>query len=132
MSGIRVVVIEDDLDMRNLLEAVLHQSGYGVFTAADGRTGIELVRSKQPDVVTVDAGLPDLDGMEVLRQIREFSCTRVVMLTGRTHAVDQAVALEAGAADYIVKPFRPREVRARIAALLEPSSPNAGVTRPAY
>lgn len=132
MSGIRVVVIEDDLDMRNLLEAVLHQSGYEVFTAADGRSGIELVRSRQPDVVTVDAGLPDLDGMEVLRQIREISCTRVVMLTGRTHAVDQAVALEAGAADYIVKPFRPREVRARIAALLEPSSLNAGVTRPAY
>lgn len=129
MSGIRVVVIEDDLDMRNLLEAVLHQSGYEVFTAADGRSGIELVRSRQPDVVTVDAGLPDLDGMEVLRQIREFSCTRVVMLTGRTHAVDQAVALEAGAADYIVKPFRPREVRARIAALLETSSPTAGVTR---
>lgn len=129
MSGIRVVVIEDDLDMRNLLEAVLHQSGYEVFTAADGRSGIELVRSRQPDVVTVDAGLPDLDGMEVLRQIREISCTRVVMLTGRTHAVDQAVALEAGAADYIVKPFRPREVRARIAALLETSSPTAGVTR---
>lgn len=129
MSGIRVVVIEDDLDMRNLLEAVLHQSGYEVFTAADGRSGIELVRSRQPDVVTVDAGLPDLDGMEVLRQIREISCTRVVMLTGRTHAVDQAVALEAGAADYIVKPFRPREVRARIAALLETSSNAAGVTR---
>ena len=121
MSGIRVVVIEDDLDMRNLLEAVLHQSGYEVFTAADGRSGIELVRSKQPDVATVDAGLPDLDGMEVLRQIREFSCTRVVMLTGRTHAVDQALALEAGAADYIIKPFRPRDVRARIAALLETS-----------
>ncbi|MFD5276329.1 response regulator transcription factor [Pseudarthrobacter sp. NPDC058362] len=121
MGGIRVVVIEDDLDMRNLLEAVLHQSGYEVFSAADGRSGIELVRTEQPDVVTVDAGLPDLDGMEVLRKVREISCSRVVMLTGRAHAADQEAALEAGAADYIIKPFRPRDVRARIAALLETS-----------
>lgn len=121
MGGIRVVVIEDDLDMRNLLEAVLHQSCYEVFTAVDGRSGIELVRSKQPDVVTVDAGLPDLDGLEVLRRIRGFSEVRVVMLTGRTHATDQAAAFESGADDYIIKPFRPREVRARIAALLQTS-----------
>lgn len=131
MSGIRVVVIEDDLDMRNLLEAVLHQSGYEVFTAVDGRSGLELVRIKDPHVVTVDAGLPDLDGLEVLRRIREFSAARAVMLTGRSHAADQAAAVESGADDYIVKPFRPREVRARIAALLEPSTnPNAG-SRPA-
>lgn len=121
MSDIRVVVIEDDLDMRNLLEAVLHQSGYEVFTAVDGRSGIELVRTEQPDVVTIDAGLPDLDGLEVLRRIREFSCARAVMLTGRTHATDQAAAHDSGADDYIIKPFRPREVRARIAALLETS-----------
>ncbi|MFJ6028478.1 response regulator transcription factor [Pseudarthrobacter sp. NPDC092424] len=129
MGGIRVVVIEDDLDMRNLLEAVLHQSGYEVFTAVDGRSGLELTRTAQPDVVTVDAGLPDLDGLEVLRQIRGFSCARVVMLTGRTHPADQEAAFEAGAADYIIKPFRPRDVRARIAALLQPSNPNAGGQR---
>jgi DNA-binding response OmpR family regulator len=122
MSGIRVVVIEDDLDMRNLLEAVLHQSGYEVFTAVDGRSGIELVRTEQPDVVTIDAGLPDLDGLEVLRRIREFSCARAVMLTGRIHAADQAAARDSGADDYIIKPFRPREIRARIAALLETST----------
>lgn len=121
MGEIRVVVIEDDLDMRNLLEAVLHQSRYEVFTAVDGRSGIELVRTQQPDVVTIDAGLPDIDGLEVLRRIREFSEARVVMLTGRTHAADQVAALESGADDYIIKPFRPREFRARIAALLETS-----------
>lgn len=121
MGDIRVVVIEDDLDMRNLLEAVLHQSCYEVFTAADGRSGIELVRTQQPDVVTIDAGLPDIDGLEVLRRIRGFSEARVVMLTGRTHAADQVAALESGADDYIIKPFRPREFRARIAALLETS-----------
>lgn len=127
MGGIRVVVIEDDLDMRNLIEAVLHQSGYEVHTASNGVSGISMVRTQEPDVVTVDAGLPDLDGMEVLRRIREFSAARVVMLTGRSHEADRTAALESGADDYIIKPFRPREVRARIAALLQTSAnPNAG------
>ena len=82
------VVIEDDADVRNLLEGVLSQAGFEVHTAVDGRAGVEVVRSKQANVVTLDIGLPDIDGFEVLRRIRGFSNAYVVMLTGRTEEPD--------------------------------------------
>ena len=112
------VVIEDDADVRNLLEGVLTQAGFEVHTAVDGRTGVDVVRSKQANVVTLDIGLPDIDGFEVLRRIRNFSNAYVVMLTGRTEEPDLLSALNAGADDYIAKPFRPRELRARVAAMM--------------
>ncbi|MEV7998434.1 response regulator transcription factor [Pseudarthrobacter oxydans] len=112
------VVIEDDADVRNLLEGVLAQAGFEVHTAVDGRAGVEVVRSKQANVVTLDIGLPDIDGFEVLRRIRHFSNAYVVMLTGRTEEPDLLSALNAGADDYIAKPFRPRELRARVAAMM--------------
>ena len=112
------VVIEDDEDVRNLLEGVLTQAGFEVHTAVDGRAGVEVVRSKQANVVTLDIGLPDIDGFEVLRRIRNFSNAYVVMLTGRTDEPDLLGALNAGADDYIAKPFRPRELRARVAAMM--------------
>jgi two-component system OmpR family response regulator len=112
------VVIEDDADVRNLLEGVLSQAGFEVHTAVDGRAGVEVVRSKQANVVTLDIGLPDIDGLEVLRRIRNFSNAYIVMLTGRTEEPDLLSALNAGADDYISKPFRPRELRARVAAMM--------------
>jgi two-component system, OmpR family, response regulator len=112
------VVIEDDDDVRNLLEGVLTQAGFEVHTAVDGRAGVEVVRSKQANVVTLDIGLPDIDGFEVLRRIRNFSNAYIVMLTGRTEEPDLLSALNAGADDYIAKPFRPRELRARVAAMM--------------
>lgn len=112
------VVIEDDADMRNLLEAVLGQAGFEVHSAADGREGVEIVREHQANIVTLDVGLPDIDGFEVLRRIRNFSDAYVVMLTGRTEEPDILMALHAGADDYIAKPFRPRELRARVAAMM--------------
>lgn len=112
------VVIEDDADVRNLLEGVLSQAGFEVHTAADGRAGVEVVRDKHANVVTLDIGLPDIDGLEVLRRIRHFSNAYVVMLTGRTEEPDLLSALNAGADDYIAKPFRPRELRARVAAMM--------------
>lgn len=112
------VVIEDDVDIRNLLEGVLTQAGFEVHTAVDGREGVEVVRHKQASVVTLDIGLPDIDGFEVLRRIRYFSDAYVVMLTGRTEEPDLLSALNAGADDYIAKPFRPRELRARLAAMM--------------
>jgi DNA-binding response OmpR family regulator len=116
-SGV-AVVIEDDDDMRNLLEAILLQGGFEVHTASTGRDGVETVRSKGAHIVTLDVGLPDIDGYEVLRRIRQFSNAYVVMLTGRTDEPDLLTALQAGADDYITKPFRPREVRARIEAIM--------------
>lgn len=112
------VVIEDDADVRNLLEGVLRQAGFEVHTACDGRDGVEVVRHNKAHVVTLDIGLPDIDGFEVLRRIRHFSDAYVVMLTGRTEEPDLLSALNAGADDYIAKPFRPRELRARVAAMM--------------
>lgn len=112
------VVIEDDADIRNLLEGVLSQAGFVVHTAAEGREGVEVVRNNMASVVTLDIGLPDIDGFEVLRRIRNFSDAYVVMLTGRTEEPDLLSALNAGADDYIAKPFRPRELRARVAAMM--------------
>lgn len=125
------VVIEDDADMRNLLEAVLGQAGFEVHSAADGRQGVETVREHQANVVTLDVGLPDIDGFEVLRRIRNFSDAYVVMLTGRTEEPDVLMALHAGADDYIAKPFRPRELRARVAAMMRrPRYQGEGVQTP--
>lgn len=126
MSDLGVaVVIEDDTDMRNLIEGVLLQSGFEVHTATRGREGVELVRDASPDVVTLDVGLPDIDGFEVLRRIRRFSDAYVVMLTGRTEETDLLTALHGGADDYIIKPFRPREMRARITAMMRRQRPQS-------
>lgn len=112
------VVIEDDVDVRNLLDAVLQQAGFEVHSAGNGRDGVDVARQRQANVITLDVGLPDIDGFEVLRRIRQFSDAYVVMLTGRGDELDTITALQGGADDYIVKPFRPRELRARISAML--------------
>ena len=117
------VVIEDDDDVRNLLEALFLQGGFAVHTASDGRNGVNAVRDKQPMVVILDIGLPDIDGLEVLRRIRQFSTAYVVVLTGRTEEADQLAALQGGADDFIPKPFRPQELRARISAMLRRARP---------
>ncbi|HSO91320.1 MAG TPA: response regulator transcription factor [Arthrobacter sp.] len=125
------VVVEDDEDVRNLVEAVLSQAGFDVHGAASGREGVEVVRSQKASVVTLDIGLNDIDGFEVLRRIRQFSDAYVVMLTARTDELDTLTALHTGADDFMTKPFRPRELRARVAAMMrrprqhiaEPTSP---------
>lgn len=112
------VVIEDDEDIRNLLETVLTQAGFQVIAASNGITGIEAVRRYSPIVTTLDVNMPGLDGFETLRRIREFSETYVVMLTALGEEIDTLHGLESGADDYVTKPFRPRELRARIEAML--------------
>ncbi|MGC5614953.1 response regulator transcription factor [Georgenia sp. Z1491] len=112
------VVVEDDADIRFLLETTLRQAGFEVHAAATGVEGVEAVRRHDPLVTTLDISLPDIDGFEVARQIRTFSSTYVLMLTGRSDEIDTLLGLEAGADDYVTKPFRPREVRARIEAML--------------
>jgi DNA-binding response OmpR family regulator len=112
------VVVEDDDDVRNLVEAVLSQAGFDVHGAASGREGVEVVRSRKASIVTLDIGLTDIDGFEVLRQIRQFSDAYVVMLTGRSDELDTLTALHTGADDFMTKPFRPRELRARVAAMM--------------
>lgn len=119
MSDLGVaVVIEDDDDVRGLLDAVLCQAGFEVHSAATGGHGVDLARARRANVITLDVGLPDIDGYEVLRRIRQFSDAYVVMLSGRDEELDTVMALQGGADDYLVKPFRPRELRARISAMM--------------
>lgn len=119
MSDLGVaVVVEDDEDVRNLVEAVLSQAGFEVHSAAGGREGVDVVRLREASVVTLDVGLPDIDGFEVLRRIRQFSDAYVVMLTARADELDTLTALHTGADDFMTKPFRPRELRARVAAMM--------------
>ncbi|MFH5878557.1 response regulator transcription factor [Arthrobacter sp. NA-172] len=112
------VVIEDDEDVRNLVDAILKEAGFVVHSAATGREGVEVVRDHRASVVTLDVGLPDMDGHEVLRRIRQFSDAYVVMLTARRDEPDTLTAFLTGADDYVKKPFLPRELRARVTAMM--------------
>ncbi|MFT4229047.1 MAG: response regulator transcription factor [Microbacterium sp.] len=112
------VVIEDEADIRSLLADVLEQAGFTVHTASNGQDGIELIREVDPVVTTLDVNIPGMDGFETAKRIRAVSSTYIVMLTARTEEIDALQGLEAGADDYVTKPFRPRELRARIDAML--------------
>lgn len=119
MSDARVgLVIEDDHDIRELVRTVLSQAGFDVTVASSGAEGVLAAKDLNPDVITLDLGLPDIDGFEVSRQIREFSDAYIVMLTARAEELDTLIGLESGADDYLTKPFRPRELRARVAAMM--------------
>jgi two-component system, OmpR family, response regulator len=121
------VVVEDDGDIRELLVSVLSQAGFDVHAASTGTAGVELVREHCPVVTTLDVSLPDIDGFEVARRVRSFSGTYIVMLTARDEEIDTLMGLDAGADDYVTKPFRPRELRARIQAMLRRPRQLAGV-----
>jgi len=112
------VIVDDDADIRALIAELLRQSGFEITEAATGAEGLAAVREVQPDVVTLDLNLPDLDGIEVCRRLREITDAYVVMLTARPDEIDRLMGLEIGADDYLTKPFSPRELRARIAAML--------------
>lgn len=114
----RILLVDDEPPILDLVRGYLEREGYRVSTAIDGLAGLELARSEQPDVIVLDVMLPGLDGFEVLRQIRVFSDAYILMLTARADEVDRIVGLSVGADDYLVKPFSPRELVARIKALL--------------
>jgi two-component system OmpR family response regulator len=122
------VIVEDDDDIRTSLRDVLQQSGFAVFETSSGLEGVEAVREHDPDIVTMDVGLPDFDGIEASRRIRTFSDAYLIMVTGRVEEADALMGFEAGADDYLTKPFRPRELRARVAAMLRrPRSRNVAL-----
>jgi two-component system, OmpR family, response regulator len=112
------VVIEDQPDLRELTELVLTQSGFTVVTAADGPAGINAVRDNDPILTTLDVNMPGMDGFAVAKQLRTFSETYLIMITGRADEIDVVSGFEAGADDYIVKPFSTRELRARADSML--------------
>ncbi|MDP3967075.1 MAG: response regulator transcription factor [Nocardioides sp.] len=112
------VIVEDEPDVRDLLDTVLTQSGFRTVVATDGPEGIEAVRAHNPLLTTLDVNMPGMDGFAVARRIREFSQTYLIMVTGLSDEIDVVSGLEAGADDYLVKPFRPRELRARAESML--------------
>lgn len=114
----RVLVVDDERPIVELVRGYLVREGMEVLIAHDGRAALEAVRHAAPDVVVLDLMLPGLDGLEVCRQLRAFSDAYVIMLTARSEEVDRVVGLSVGADDYLVKPFSPRELVARIRAML--------------
>ena len=113
-----VVLIEDEPQIRRFLRATLTSQGYRLFEAATATDGLVEVASRQPDVVIVDLGLPDLDGLEVIRRLREWSKVPVIVLSARGQERDKVTALDAGADDYVSKPFSAGELLARLRVAL--------------
>jgi DNA-binding response OmpR family regulator len=114
----RILVVDDEVPILDLVRGYLEREGFEVATAADGPAGLAAVRAGNPDVVILDVMLPGLDGIEVCRQLRTFSDAYVLMLTARSEEIDRIMGLTVGADDYLVKPFSPRELVARVKAML--------------
>lgn len=119
------VIVEDDVDIAGLIDVTLRQAGFVTYTALDGPAGLELIEQHDPVLTTLDVNLPTIDGFEVARRIRAFSNTYIMMLSSRQDEIDTLIGLDAGADDYLAKPFRPRELRARVEAMLRRLQLNA-------
>jgi DNA-binding response OmpR family regulator len=125
-SGSTVVVIEDDASIADLVDLYLRREGHVVYLAPGGQRGLELIGAHDPDVVVLDIGLPDIDGLELCRRLRtQGSRAGIIFLTARDDEIDRVLGLELGADDYVTKPFSPRELVARVKAVLRRSDPSA-------
>ncbi len=111
------LLIEDSKEYALIGTKLLQREGFDVVVAHDGETGLRLARSRKPELVLLDVGLPGVDGFEVCRRLRDFTDAYLIMVTGRTDEVDRVVGLTMGADDYVTKPFSARELAARIAAM---------------
>ena len=130
---IKIAVIEDEEPIRRFLRAALESNGFTVIEAADGTEGIRQVATFQPDAVLLDLGLPDIDGMQVIARIREWSNIPIVVLSARGLENDKVAALESGADDYLTKPFGIRELMARLrVALRHKDEKDSGQTEPIF
>ena len=127
-----VLVVDDEAPLVALVTSYLEREGFAVAAAADGARAVELARELDPEVIVLDLMLPGIDGIEACRRIRTFSDAYIVMLTARAEELDKLVGLSIGADDYVTKPFSPRELVARIRAMLRrprESSPGVGTKR---
>lgn len=113
-----ILVVDDELKITRLLRDYLEQAGFRVVTSADGRTALRAARAERPDLIVLDLGLPGIDGLDVTRTLRKSSDVPIIMLTARAEEADRIVGLELGADDYLVKPFSPKELVARVRAVL--------------
>ena len=116
--GSTVLIVEDDMHTTELVRMYLARDGHRVLAAADGLKGLQMAAEARPDLVVLDLMLPELDGMEVCRQLRESSDVPVIMLTARVDEADRLAGLDLGADDYVTKPFSPKELAARVRAVL--------------
>ena len=114
----RILIIEDDRSIRKFFRTILEANRYDVISADTGEEGYSLITSQCPDLVILDLGLPDIDGMEILSRLRKWSGMPVVVISARSHEKDKVEALDLGADDYITKPFNPIEVSARVKSQL--------------
>lgn len=122
----KILVVDDEKTLVNTVRAYLEQEGYAVQTAYDGRAALQAFRTFKPDLVVLDIMLPGIDGLEILRQLRQDSDVYVIMLTARADETDKVVGLTMGADDYVTKPFSPRELVARVKASLRRAGDAAG------
>ena len=113
-----ILVVDDEPKIATLARDYLEHAGFAVLTAADGPSALTTVRQRRPDLVVLDLGLPGLDGLDVTRELRRASTIPIVMLTARDDELDKLLGLELGADDYLTKPFSPRELVARVRAVL--------------
>jgi two-component system alkaline phosphatase synthesis response regulator PhoP len=121
VTGERILVVDDESNIIDLARMYLEREGYHVESAGDGRRALEIIDSRQPALVILDLMLPEIDGLEVCRRTRAASEVPILMLTARDDDVDKIVGLELGADDYMTKPFNPRELVARVKAILRRS-----------
>ena len=118
MTGTRVLVVDDEPTVREVVVGYLRRDGHEVVEAADGNRALELLESEPPDLVVLDMILPGVNGLDILRRVRSTSNIPVIMLTARAEESDRVAGLELGADDYVVKPFSPRELAARVNGVL--------------
>ncbi len=129
----KILVVDDELKMVKLVRTYLEGAGYQVVVAYDGQEALTVFRHEQPDLIVLDLMLPKIDGLDVARTIRRTSGVPIIMLTARAEEVDRLIGLELGADDYVVKPFSPRELVARVRAVLRRATPSpAGEASPAH
>ncbi len=127
----QILIVDDEPNLVELLRDYLTREGYDVATAEDGLAAVETTRRLDPALIVLDVMLPGIDGIEVCRQIRRFSDAYILMLTARTEEIDKIIGLSVGADDYVTKPFSPREVVARVKALLRRPRTRGQETPPA-
>jgi two-component system alkaline phosphatase synthesis response regulator PhoP len=112
-----ILVVDDEPKILQVVRDYLERAGYGVHVAHDGKSALAAARSEKPDMVILDLGLPEMDGLDVTRELRRFSDAPIIMLTARSEETDKLIGLELGADDYVTKPFSPKELLARVRAV---------------
>jgi len=122
----RILIVDDEPKITQLVRDYLERSGFAVVSARDGREAVMRARMDRPDLIVLDLGLPDLDGLDVTRQLRRDSQVPIIMLTARDDEADRVAGLELGADDYVTKPFSPRELVARVRAVLRRQAGEVG------